>query len=128
MKPMPRHRAIVISRPGVDEVYYWCPGCKDVHCVPFVYGSDKLPRRWLFDGNLDYPTLSPSVKHLQESGDSRCHYHVQSGWIRFCGDCAVHKLGGQNFELLTLPQWPLSSLAMLVPEFAKELAQGSKQE
>jgi hypothetical protein len=32
---------------------HWCPGCGEMHVVP---------DSWTFDGNLESPTFSPSVK------------------------------------------------------------------
>lgn len=78
-----------------EYVRYRCPGCKHDHTVP--------AKRWNWNGDLDKPTLSPSVKHYYISPkDGReittCHYHIINGWIEYCNDCQ-HELNGQKVEL-----------------------------
>lgn len=80
------------------EIVYWCEGCGGIHSVP----AD----RWNFNGNCDKPTLSPSVRHFYTKPKTNeqvttCHYHVQDGVMKYCGDCA-HKLSGQNCELKSI--------------------------
>jgi hypothetical protein len=89
--------AKVIVSTHEDELYvrYECPGCKHQHFVP--------AKRWNFNGNIDHPTLSPSVRHFipaSEYGPEKtvCHYFVRDGWIEYCGDCD-HSLSGQRVEL-----------------------------
>lgn len=74
---------------------YHCPGCNRDHCVP--------AERWHFNGDLEFPTLSPSVKHFTPAGTNRpektiCHYFIRAGFIEFCSDCQ-HDLKGQKVEL-----------------------------
>lgn len=38
-------------------LYLWCPGCDDLHGVE-VTSPDC---RWEWDGNLEAPTISPSI-------------------------------------------------------------------
>lgn len=67
------------------------------------------PKRWNWNGDVDKPTLSPSI--LQKCGpfpeDTKragefdiCHCFVRNGNIEFCGDC-THSLKGQS---VTLPE------------------------
>lgn len=91
---------------------FWCPGCDDAHAV-----SDA----WLFDGNYDAPTFSPSIlvyerqKLINEDleGDAltapgnittapRCHSFVRAGHIEFLVD-STHEFAGQT---RTIPAWP----------------------
>jgi hypothetical protein len=105
-----------------DGVGFWCPGCESVHSVN---------KAWHWDGNVDAPTISPSIlvttgHHVSghESGKScwcsyradriakgddpgpfqceRCHSFVRSGMIEFLTDC-THKLAGQT---VPVPDWP----------------------
>ena len=85
----------VQDRETVQWVSYECPGCKHRHSVP--------AERWHWNGSVDKPTLSPSVKHYipqSEYGPEKtiCHYLVRAGNIEFCGDCE-HELSGQTVEL-----------------------------
>lgn len=57
---------------------------------------------WMFDGDVDRPTLSPSIKAWTEFGKRRepqvCHSFVREGRIEFLGDC-THALAGQTVDL-----------------------------
>ena len=55
---------------------------------------------WAFNGNLESPTFSPSVKHSWPSG-KQCHYFINDGRIDFCGD-STHALAGQTVPLLPI--------------------------
>lgn len=60
---------------------------------------------WTWDGNVDAPTVSPSVRlfFTDEGKDvTVCHYFLKAGKIEFCGDSA-HELRGQTVDL---PDWP----------------------
>ncbi len=88
-------KVAVRTHGGVQYVWYHCPGCKHNHGVP--------SERWHWNGSVDVPTLSPSVRHFIPAGDNRaeqttCHYHVRDGRIEFCSDCE-HDLRGQTHEL-----------------------------
>ena len=86
-----------------DGVSFMCPGCKTTHAVP-VTG----PKAWTFNGDMNRPTLSPSiVVWTEEYVDpedqfkipaTRCHSFVRDGKIQFLSDC-THKLAGQTVEL-----------------------------
>jgi hypothetical protein len=96
-----------------DQILFWCPGCDAPHAI-----SVKL---WVFDGNYDAPTFTPSVlvhghKTLINDdleGDAlfapenitmtpQCHSFVNQGRIEFLSD-STHPLAGQTVEL---PAWP----------------------
>jgi hypothetical protein len=85
---------------------HWCPACEEAH----QYGP-----RWTFNGNVDTPSFSPSMKitwgryadpnHKAESPDENriCHYFLTDGELRFCGDC-THSMGGRTVPLPDLPE------------------------
>ena len=80
---------------GETYLIYDCPGCKHTHSVP--------AERWHWNGSLEKPTLSPSVRHFWPAGEhgpekTLCHYHIENGIIKFCGDCE-HELKGQSVPL-----------------------------
>lgn len=84
---------------GTDggHVAYWCQGCDDAHVIKVGSGSGPL---WVWDGNRDRPTFSPSV--LCTTGKRVCHSFVRYGMVEFLSDC-THALAGQT---LPLPPWP----------------------
>lgn len=76
------------------HISYMCPGCGHGHTIP-------VPR-WSWNGSLDKPTVSPSVRHFINltagSENTICHYFITDGYIQYCNDCE-HKLAGQTVEL-----------------------------
>jgi ribosomal protein L34E len=87
---------VAVRQHGKDQyVWYYCPGCKQLHGVP--------SERWHWNGDVESPTLTPSVRHYIPAVEGRvekttCHYHVVAGKIEFCADCE-HELKGQKVEL-----------------------------
>jgi len=95
-----------------DRWLFECPGCG---CAHFIN------ERWTFNGDVDKPTISPSilvtgrqsptdeqVKRIMAGEDlcselshTRCHSFVTDGRIRFLDDC-THELKGQTVDL---PDW-----------------------
>jgi hypothetical protein len=81
---------------------FWCPGCSERHGVPTT-GS----REWGFNGDVDRPTFTPSIK-VEGVKDpwgpdfdptpTVCHSIVTDGRIAFCGD-STHALKGQTVDL-----------------------------
>lgn len=92
---------------------HWCPACDQPHVI---FDS------WKFDGNLNAPTFTPSVKitgkkTIWKDGkwtgewvrdgqgkavDDCCHYFLYAGVLKFCGDCK-HALAGKEVPLPDLP-------------------------
>lgn len=52
---------------------------------------------WTWNGCIDAPTLKPSV--LTKSNDFRCHSWINSGQVKFLGDCS-HDMAGKTLDLL----------------------------
>jgi hypothetical protein len=81
-----------------------------------------IPDSWKFDGNLESPTFSPSVKITGKQTvvvdgewtgewirdadgkplDYCCHYILTAGQISFCSDC-THSFVNQVVSLPSLP-------------------------
>lgn len=99
---------------------FWCPGCEELHVV----GTN-----WSFDGNLERPTISPSLlvrgghfvtesftgtcwcTYNAEHPDApspfkceQCHTFIKNGEIQFLGDCS-HALAGQTVPIPPLPDF-----------------------
>jgi len=80
-----------ILRRATGRFFHWCPACEDMH---------PLPDSWMFDGNVEQPTFSPSFKQTfthwtgepgsEEARRTRedrvCHYFITDGRIQFCPD------------------------------------------
>ncbi len=83
---------------GDSEGYiHKCPACKTTHYIavgkPLNNGAC-----WTFNGDLECPTFSPSIRIKYPNVDYCCHYFVREGNIEFCGDC-THELAGQTISL-----------------------------
>lgn len=67
-----------------------CPGCKTGHW----FDKDI----WTFNGDMSYPTISPSVLITGGGTNMRCHSFITDGKIKFLDDC-THELAGQTVDL-----------------------------
>lgn len=92
-----------------DRLWLWCPGCEDLHCVT-VSGPGLV--QWQWDGDLERPTISPSILvHEVRKQDGtvyipQCHSFVRAGVWEFLPDCD-HALAGQHVPMSDIgPQWP----------------------
>lgn len=108
--------------PRDDRLYLWCPGCNELHYVYFG------PDGWTWDGDLERPTISPSIlmrgryweppvtpENLDEwkrepweqhPVDRVCHSFVRAGVWEFLSDC-THSLAGQCVPMTDVePHWP----------------------
>lgn len=79
-----------------------CPGCAsmpDRASVHVITTENPYPNGacWTFDGNLDAPTFSPSVRVGSREG-TECHYFIKAGCIEYCSDSA-HALAGQTVPM-----------------------------
>lgn len=94
--------------------YFRCPGCMDEHHIDLT---------WSFNGNVDRPTISPSVlvtgpttvqnadyewtgKYVMGANNEPipmvCHSFITDGNIQFLTDC-THDLAGQTVPLPDFP-------------------------
>lgn len=102
------------------QVEYYCPGCNEMHRVSTDLSA---PHHWAFDGNIESPTLSPSIlirtghyvpgykgddcwctwnkEHPDEPAPFKCgicHSFVRDGKIQYLSDC-THELAGQTVDM-----------------------------
>jgi hypothetical protein len=78
-----------------SRLHFWCPGCDQVHGIR--YANPTPGPDWGWNGDLESPTITPSV--LVEGGpdEIRCHSFVTDGQIQFLHD-STHALAGQTVE------------------------------
>lgn len=87
-----------------------CPGCGGFHTVYVnTEPGDTGLNPWEWDGNLDAPTVSPSILVNATRPGHRCHSFVRGGMWEFLSDCD-HALAGQTVPLAPLPEWALTDL------------------
>lgn len=114
-----------------DDVTYTalmfvCPGCvaggpdgyEGLHMLPVntPTGQNIGQPSWDWDGNLEAPTLSPSIltngtrsEDARRNDDGtfrfpRCHSFLKEGVFEFLGDCE-HPLANQKVPMPDLPEW-----------------------
>jgi len=106
---------------GTKSMLFECPGCESMHMVHVAGTGHPV---WTFNGNVFFPTVSPSVlvkwdqwfpsasnpeirskiksgEIVQEKKAMVCHSFIKDGMIQFLNDC-THKLAGQTVEI---PEW-----------------------
>lgn len=90
-------RVKLVTRDGIEGVRFHCPGCD---CSHFVYTQPNTDwgYHWHFNGDVESPTLSPSVDGLGPDRKGRCHSHVTDGRIAYLPD-STHALSGQTVDL-----------------------------
>jgi hypothetical protein len=103
---------------------FWCPGCRHPHMLPIEKPPgtvDKGP--WTFSGDLEAPTISPSVHvkvgelrdpdtgQVLAPASSWCHATITNGRITFLEDSHGHKLRGTH----DLPAFPHPELEPPLP-------------
>lgn len=85
----------VITTHGVRHVVIKDPTFSGVILLPIEDGASpyaKPGNKWSFDGNLENPTLTPSIACRQD------HFFVRNGMVEFCGD-APHANAGKTVPL-----------------------------
>lgn len=87
-----------VLRGALEEPAHWCPGCNQMHVLPWKRGG------WTFNGDVNKPTFLPSFRHrwTTSKGERVCHYMLTAGVLTFCGDC-THGLAGKSMPLPPLP-------------------------
>jgi hypothetical protein len=106
----------VIQRDG-DMLTLFCPACQETHQVHD--GSDG----WVWDGNTETPTLSPSIKvtgvqwpigsgfhkplhwKVAAGDETVCHSYVIRGEWQYLAD-STHALAGQTVPCVPLEPTP----------------------
>ncbi len=112
-----RLRTVRYDNVSVNTLMFVCPGCvaggpdgyDGIHMLPVnaPQGFDRAS--WDFDGNLEAPTLSPSILSHGAVVDGvevrpTCHSFLRDGVFEFLGD-STHPLAGQKVPIPDLPEW-----------------------
>ena len=102
-----RVRKLSLGSGEYERLQLWCPACDDLHEVGIR--ANRIGPNWQWDGNLDAPTISPSI--LVDFGplgyagtQRRCHSFVVGGQWQFLSDC-THGLAGRTVPCMPLPDW-----------------------
>lgn len=88
-----------------DALAFLCPGCAEMggsglHLLPVTPNEGRAS--WQWDGNLEAPTVSPSI--LTRYSEGVCHSFLRAGVFEFLGDC-THSLAGQKVPMPDLGDW-----------------------
>lgn len=94
-----------------DALLFACPGCAaggpvgylGIHLLP-VNAPDIGKPSWDWDGDLEAPTLSPSILTHEHGLYPRCHSFLKAGVFEFLKD-STHPLAGQHVLMPDLPEW-----------------------
>ena len=76
---------------------FQCPGCKCCHFVR-VKGNGCT---WEWNGDVNKPTVTPSLLVNRGNPTQICHSFVKDGQIQFLDDC-FHELKGKTVDI---PEW-----------------------
>lgn len=80
-----------------NRYMFYCEGCDRLHAFSDI---------WQFNGDLNNPTVSPSVKVTMpyKGVDYICHSFINNGEIQYLNDCH-HQLAGQTVKLKDESEW-----------------------
>ena len=95
-----------------ESYQFECP-CGHIHHVWVRRPDQNKNFEWGFNGSLEKPTFTPSLKVSHPGDQSRggnippycCHSFITDGNIQFLSDC-THPLAGKTVELPEIPdEW-----------------------
>lgn len=100
-----------------QALMFVCPGCAELggvgntglHMLP-VNSTEKSPS-WDWDGNIESPTLSPSIltrtaPYVDGVPTGVCHSFLRNGVFEFLDDC-THSMAGKSIPMVELPEWDM---------------------
>lgn len=83
------------------QCYWWCVGCDEHHI--WQIEATKGPN-WEWNGNIELPTVAPSILTDGDRPEKRCHVFINNGMIQYLDDC-WHELAGQTVPMVDVPDW-----------------------
>ena len=101
----PRTRQVFDLEGKLVGWFVACPACEASNAgmghIFWLRMGNGAPG-WEFDGNVERPTFSPSMRARCDLGEEHrehvCHSFVRDGKIEYLGDC-THAMAGQTIEL-----------------------------
>ena len=92
-----------------DYVRLNMPGPVPTRFIPVqIKGSRRDTENWSWNGDIDFPTLKPSIltklPYYGKYRDIVCHSFVNDGMVQFLNDCS-HELKGQTLPLLDIEEY-----------------------
>jgi Family of unknown function (DUF6527) len=87
-------------RVGLADLYFYCPSCDCDHGV-WTINDGLMHARWQFNGDMEKPTFTPSLKVTYTEADkvNICHMVITDGKIDYCGDCTNKLYAGKTVEM-----------------------------
>lgn len=92
-----------------EAIAFVCVGCIELergrgsglHMIPV--NTDQTSPAWDWNGDLQHPTLKPSINTHHPMGGI-CHSYITEGQIQYLEDC-THSFAGKTLDLEDLPDW-----------------------
>jgi hypothetical protein len=93
---------------SVEGLSFYCPACDHLHAFYTKHAFNGVVKEtWNFDGNLDKPSFTPSLKNTCDNHPDPkqrcCHLTVTNGKIKYHDDCS-HLMAGRTIDLPD--RWP----------------------
>ena len=87
------------KRLGLPDYFFYCEGCECDHGI-WTDKNRHGSNAWEFNGNLEKPTISPSIKVTMpvKGVNQICHSYIKEGRIQYLTDC-THHLAGKTIDL-----------------------------
>ena len=80
------------------------PGPYPYRIIPVTTpGGPKRAGCWTWNGDVDKPTLMPSILTTAREDQPCCHSFVSDGKVRFLNDC-THALAGMTVDLFDVDE------------------------
>ncbi len=96
-------RPQVVDENTVVGYCFWCPACEEVHCFRIAhYAAAPNAPLWTFNGNLESPTFTPSLRMFKTEVTPECHLNLTDGEIQYHSDCG-HSWAGKKIPLPEMP-------------------------
>ncbi|MCK9544275.1 MAG: DUF6527 family protein [Novosphingobium sp.] len=86
---------VVIKKEGHDKYLFYCPGCRCFHWF--------TTPRWLWNNNIESPTVTPSIVLNAQDLKQRCHLQIINGRLRYLSD-SYHYLAGITISMVDLEE------------------------
>jgi hypothetical protein len=96
-----RSEVDIDDNPLGESLWMWCPACDRAKRIP-VNRSEGTS--WEWDGNIEAPTLSPSILQHGSGNIPVCHSFLKAGVWDFLSDC-THEMAGQKVPMMPIPDW-----------------------